>query len=102
MDHRGRLQAQGGEIEESESWAQDTPLLLSHGHQKLNDLHGRLQPAEQRYREEAFAEARAYVDRVAEAGGARPGTSKSFPLRPRRDHRRVDIEVHKGLAFVRQ
>ncbi len=102
MDHRGRLQAQGGGVEESESWAQDNPLLLSEGHQKLNALHDKLQPAEQRHRLEAFAEARAYIERIADAGGARPGTKKSFPLRPRRDHRRVDVEVHKGLAFVRQ
>jgi hypothetical protein len=101
MDHRGCLQAQGGDIEESESWTQDNPLLLSNGHQKLNILHDKLNPAEQGYRQQAFAQAGEFMERAADAGGAGSGTRKSFPQRPRRDQRRIDIEVIKGLAFVR-
>ncbi|MCI0460549.1 MAG: hypothetical protein L0Z62_26645 [Gemmataceae bacterium] len=101
MDHRGRVQAQGGGVEIAESWDQDDPLLASEGHTKLDRLKSRLIPAEQKHREEAFREAHEFVDRAAATGvGACANTRKSFPRKPRRDHRRVDIEVHKGRAFV--
>jgi hypothetical protein len=99
-DNRGRLQAQGGGVEESETWAQDAPLPLPDGHKKLERLREKLRPAEQRMRTEAFTEATQFIDHVATIGGAEAGTKKSFPQKARRDHRRVDIEVHKGKAFV--
>jgi hypothetical protein len=65
----------------------------------LNDLYDRLTEVERRFREEAFIEAHDYVDVAAAAGGV-GFIKKSFPRKPRRDHRRIDIEVQKGLAFV--
>ena len=59
-----------------------------------------LSRTEQEYRELAFREAHRYVDRAARAGGMPAGSKKSFPIRPRADHRRVDVEVSGGVAFV--
>lgn len=98
-EHRGRLQAQGGRIEQSEAWAQDTPLPATEGFRRLDLLKDRLSPREQEYREKAFDLARRFIIQVAGAGGTGP-TKKSYPQPPRRDQRRVDIEVIKGLAFV--
>jgi hypothetical protein len=100
MDHRGRVQAQGGGTQESEAWAQDEPLPAREGHSKLDTLRDWLSASEQQMRSDAFQEAHAFVDTAAAAGGAGANTKKSFPRLSRRDHRRVDIEVHKGLAFV--
>jgi hypothetical protein len=97
--HRGRVQAQGGGVEESVPWAQPRPPTARDGHRMLTDLHAKLAPSEQRHRESAFEQARQFADITAQSGGTGP-TKKSFPLKPRPDHRRVDIEVHKGLAFV--
>ena len=69
----------------------------------LEDLRNLLTAAEQRFREEAFGEAHEFVDRAAVAGGVcvtNKPVMKSFPRRSRRDHRRVDIEVRTGRAFV--
>jgi len=65
----------------------------------LRELRAKLPLAEQRPREEACEQAHAFVDKAAEAGGA-SSVKKSFPVPPRRDHRRIDIEVNKGVAFV--
>jgi len=97
--HRGRVQAQGAGVEESVPWVQPVPPTARNGHGMLTDLRAKLASSEQRYRESAFDEAHRFVDRTARNGGTGP-TKKSFPLKPRSDHRRVDIEVHKGLAFV--
>jgi hypothetical protein len=34
-----------------------------------------------------------------EAKGARADTKKSFPGKPNKYNERVDLEVHKGIAF---
>ena len=65
----------------------------------LEDLRNVLTAAEQRFREEAFRKAHDFVDRAAIVGGV-GYTKASYPQPPRRDHRRVDIEVQKGRAFV--
>jgi len=50
----------------------------------------------------AFDQARDYRTAVAQAGGTGP-MKKTFPKgKLRRTDPRVDIEVHKGLAFVNQ
>lgn len=100
MDHRGRVQAQGGGIEESEAWAQDVPLPVEEGHERLDVLREKLAPREQEMRADAFVSAHEFIDRAARDGGATAGTSKSYPTRPRRDKRRVDVVVIKGVAFV--
>lgn len=97
--HRGRVQAQGPGVEESVPWAQATPPTVADGHRMLDELRAKLSRTEQEHREVAFEQAHQFVDRVGRSGGT-GHTSKSFPQRSRPDHRRVDIEVHAGLAFV--
>ncbi len=98
--HRGRVQAQGAGIEESIPWAQAAPPTVTDGHGMLNDLRARLISSEQQYRELAFTQAREFVDRAGHTRGVSAPVKKSFPYPPRRDRRRVDVEVIKGLAFV--
>jgi hypothetical protein len=96
--HRGRVQAQGGDTEKSEAWAQATPPSISDVLAKLDDLENSLTPAEKRQREEAFKQAREYVRKVPKPG-LEGGTKKSFPRR-KTGSIRVDIEVITGLACV--
>lgn len=42
--HRGRIQAQGGGLEKSESWAQDEPLTVEDALDILNRLKEKLPP----------------------------------------------------------
>jgi hypothetical protein len=103
--NRGRVEAQGGGVQESVPWAQREPPTVLKGHEMLDRLRDLLLPAEQRFRVDAFEEARQFMTTasLAVSGGvyAQPRkVSKSFPRKPRRDHRRVDIVVEKGCAFV--
>ena len=98
--HRGRFQAQGGGIEESEAWAQSLPLPASDAYNLLKRLKGKLTGAEFGMRERAFEKAEQYVHEASRNGGIRGLMKASFPQPPRSDQRRVDIEVSKGLAFV--
>ena len=98
-DHRGRVQAQGGGTEKSVPWAQSTPPTASDGQRMLDQLAAQLTDAELEARQAAFAQARAFINRAAQAGGVGP-VKKSFPAKPVRGGIRVDIEVQKGMAFV--
>jgi hypothetical protein len=64
----------------------------------LDDLEALLTASEKRAREEAFSQARTFVQRVPRPGLA-AGTKKSFPRNNPGDVR-VDIEVQAGLACV--
>lgn len=65
----------------------------------LEELRSKLSPRERELRDAAFRQADAFIQRAAAAGGVGP-VKKTFPRLPDQDGRRVDIEVHKGLAFV--
>jgi hypothetical protein len=98
-DHRGRVQAQGGGTEKSVPWAQSTPPTASDGQRMLDELAAQLTDAELQARQDAFAQAREFIERSAQAGGVGP-VKKSFPRKPVRGGIRVDIEVQKGLALI--
>jgi hypothetical protein len=100
MDHRGRLQAQGGGIEESEAWSEEDALTEIRGHELLTRLKYRLAKDEYLLRQEAFQKAHRFIDNAAKNGGVGP-MKQSWPQPPRRDCRRVDIEVQSGRAFVK-
>jgi len=100
--HRGRFQAQGKNLEESEGWAQDNPLTIIDGRKKLNDLKNKIPPNELLAREVAFIDCRKFIDKSNQSGGINIGNigkvfRKSFP---NNFIERVDLEVHKGIAFV--
>ena len=71
--HRGRVQAQGGGLEASESWSQDEPLTAKQGRTLLQQLKAKLSKKERRERKH-------HQD---------PGSDI-----------RVDVEVLGGTAFV--
>ncbi len=100
MDHRGRFQAQGGGIEESEPWNQAFPLVAPVAHDLLTRLGSKIPVREAEIRRQAFNKAHEFIDKCASAGGIGP-TKQSWPKPSRTDSRRVDIEVNNGIAFVR-
>ena len=101
--HRGRFQAQGGRgkgIEESESWAQDHALTGLAGHMLVDILYNKLGASDQQVRQNGFDELRAFIEAVrATRVGHGPG-KKSYPRKPNSHKERVDLEIHRGLAFV--
>lgn len=68
----------------------------------LEELRSKLRPRERDLRDTAFRQAGAFMQRAAVAGGVAAPVAKTFPPLPDQDGRRIDIEVHKGLAFVPQ
>lgn len=68
----------------------------------MEEVRLKLGPRERALRDTAFAQANTFIERAAFAGGITAPVSKTFPPLPDRDGRRVDIEVHKGRAFVPQ
>jgi hypothetical protein len=91
---------QGGGMNDSESWAQASPLLAADGKAMLLALEARLPARERAARLNAMSAAGAFIDRCEIAGGIRAQVSRSFLVSGDRANRRVDIEVHSGVAFV--
>ena len=104
MNHRGRFQVQGKNLEDSNSWAQDFPLLATTGMQLLENLHGRLNADNARIRSRGFAKCRKFIVTARENGGVdisfmgKP-LMKSFP---KNFTERLDLEVHSGVAFIKE
>lgn len=98
--HRGRIQAQGGNLEESEAWSQDKPLTLEEGLILLEKLKEKLPNKELLLRQTAFDKAKDFIEQAGENGGIDAQVSKTFRVKGTRDIR-VDIEVIKGTAFLR-
>ncbi len=97
--HRGRIQAQGGGVEESEKWALEKPPTWQEGISMLNNLEEKLSPREQENRQELFDKAEDYIKAVGEKGGVDAQVSKTFLKKGSRDVR-IDIEVILGTAFI--
>lgn len=95
--HRGRVQAQGGGTEKSESWAQDEPLSKADGLSLLNKLWMKLTKKEKAQREKQYESAQRYVENVN--GGIDAIVKKTFRNRKTKDVR-IDIEVLGGTAFL--
>lgn len=102
MDNRGRFQAQGRRLEESEAWAQTKPLYLDEGLILLANLSKKIPPFERTKRAKAFLECQKFIERASENGGI---TIVDKPVRKsflRNETERVDLEVLKGKAFLRR
>ena len=98
--HRGSVHAQGAGVQESVAWAQAAPPTAVRGHEMLDELQSCLTPAEAKYRWDAFQQAHRSVGAAAKAGGIHVvncPVMRSYPLPARKDHRRVDIVVHRGV-----
>lgn len=96
--HRGRIQAQGGGLEASESWAQDKPLKAKKGLSLLKKLKEKIPAKEAEKRAKEFDKAADLIERLEDGGGVDAHFSKSF--RKKGSDVRVDIEVLGGRAFV--
>lgn len=98
--HRGRFQAQGLGLEESENWSQPVPLVIGDGNQLLTELSEKLCFSDRTLRRRGFVECSQHINDVHSAGGYHEPISKHFPKVGRRDGARVDLEVNAGSAFV--
>ncbi|TAH20150.1 MAG: hypothetical protein EAZ08_07085 [Cytophagales bacterium] len=98
--HRGRIQAQGGGVEKSESWAQDEPLSLESGLGLVDHLKSQLTKKELATREEAFDKLAKLVNKNSK-NGIDAQVVVSFYVDENTTDERVDLEVRKGKAFIK-
>jgi hypothetical protein len=103
MEHRGRFQAQGKKLDESEPWSQNQPLSLEDGLKKIRLLKSKLKPKDLRVRYDAFNECEKFISKASQNGGI---DVTNFPYRYSKswvayDQERVDLEIRKGIAFVK-
>jgi hypothetical protein len=97
--HRGRIQSQGSQIEDSESWNDPNPIKAANAIRKTLKLEARHNKREKKLRTYSFEKARKYIRNAKQNGGIDAFYCKSF-MAPNDKHRRVDIEVIKGKAFI--
>lgn len=62
MKHRGRIQAQGDKLEESESWAQNEPLTKKEGLSLLEKLKNKIPKKEAEIRKKPFKKAERFIN----------------------------------------
>lgn len=99
LPHRGRIQAQGGGIEKSRAWAQQDALTLHEGLDLTTALENSLDAFELQVRQRGFANLRRFMQQANQHGGVPAPVRQSWGVPQDRD-RRVDLEVHMGVAFV--
>ena len=97
--NRGRIQAQGGGCEKSESWALNTDHYKHMGITSVDDLQGQLTNFELLLRTNALQQCR---DRILSTPsyGVSAQMKKSYYDDFRNRKIRVDIEVNAGVAFI--
>lgn len=95
--HRGRLQSQGGGLNDSKPWAQPAPLKHKPAIGMSHALESMASNKEKKLRAVAHSKSRAFMNAAQAAGGTGP-TSKTYMVKGD-PHRRVDIEVRNGTAF---
>ncbi|KAA3622600.1 MAG: hypothetical protein DWQ02_25755 [Bacteroidetes bacterium] len=95
--HRGRIQAQGDGLEESESWAQDEPLTKKEGLSILEKLKLKLKKSDYLLRKDQFEDAKRFIENID--GGIDAVKKKTFRNRKTKDAR-IDIEILGGTAFI--
>ena len=96
--HRGRIQAQGGGVEKSESWLQDTFLTLADGKKLIEKLKNKLTKTELKIRQKEFQKLEKFVEEHSETGISAPSLGHSWKVKDSKNER-VDLEIHSGLAF---
>lgn len=96
--HRGRIQSQGGPVNDSEPWNQEKPLTRNKGMFLSYRLESKPSSTEKKLRFQAFSDSRAFMNAAQKKGGVSAQVSKTYMVKGD-PHRRVDIEVRAGLAF---
>ena len=97
LECRGRIQAQGGGLEESVSWTRTDPPTKSEGLQMLRALKDKLSRSDLKKRQVAFDKAENAI-RNAPENGIDAQYIKTFQNKGAKDIR-VDLEVRAGSAF---
>lgn len=97
--HRGRIQAQGDGLNESEAWSQPTPISYALGCDKKTALKKKLPSKELLVRTDAFSKAKKFIQNSQAAGGVSAQVSKTYMVKGESE-KRVDIEVRAGVAFI--
>jgi hypothetical protein len=104
MPHRGRFQAQGGALDESEAWAQLTGLSIVAGRNLLNNLKNKLKPVHLSERLYYFEQWSSKIEHLHQNGGYDADLGghyiKTIPHGASPDDPRVDLEIRKGKAFI--
>ncbi|MBL1142958.1 MAG: RHS repeat-associated core domain-containing protein [Proteobacteria bacterium] len=99
--HRGRIQAQSGTYEDSESWSQSpNPPTVADGLMKLDALVSRMPKRFFKKVNFAVEAARRWIVNAGNSGGAFARVSKTFQNHGVTNSERIDIEVIQGKAFV--
>ena len=99
MKHRGRIQAQGKELEASEAWSQNKPPTKNDGLTLLQKLKNKISKPEAQIREKAFIKAGKYIEQAAKNGGLHATSFATFKVQGK-PKERIDIEIRNGVAFV--
>jgi len=99
--HRGRIQAQGGNFEASTSWSQANPPTVKEGKSLLARLINLIPKPEFLKRKKAFEKAEKFMEQAGVNGGVHAQVSKTFKMKNTKDVR-VDIEIIKGKAFIEE
>jgi hypothetical protein len=104
--YRGRIQAQGNDIQYdggySHSWAQDTPVTDQDGLSFLAKIEEQCNPPQQTERKQAFTKAKRFVKNASKQDGVGPEAQPHSFQDPKRTipNARVDIEIRSGLTFI--
>jgi hypothetical protein len=89
--HRGRIQAQGGGTEKSESWAQSEPPTETEMLSFCDRLECHLTNQEQKDREQGLRQLPRFIRAAARAGGVSAPASRSWYKRGSKDIR-IDLK----------
>ena len=98
MKHRGRIQAQGRNLEASESWSQNNPITKTEGMTMLEKLKNKIPNIEAKIRERVFLKAQKFINQGPHEVVNSP-IKRSFKVSGTKSER-VDIEIQKGEAFI--
>jgi hypothetical protein len=100
--NRGRVQAQGKKLQESEKWAQDADFYKENGLDKVEKLKQKLTSRDLKARKLGFNKCERFINQAAENNGIRVIDMKKPFLQsfPKNYTERVDLEVHEGIAFI--
>jgi len=98
MLHRGRIQAQGKNIDQSEAWSQENPPTEKEGVEMIERLKAKIHKQEVKLREQAFEKAEKFIKRASESNGIdAPANITESSLK--RSHKHLVI---CNLLFIRQ
>ncbi|WP_417553163.1 hypothetical protein [Marinomonas fungiae] len=98
MANRGRFQAQGSKLEESESWNTEKSFNKSNARKLLKSLKCKLKQKDLDLRINEFSQVESYINNAPSKYGVSAQVHKTFRVKSTRSER-VDIEVIKGAAF---